>query len=235
MGKKYFQIFGIQRTSTTYTTKIVTVNTENTYVLTNKKHMPVDIEVYSKTTLEKRLETARKNKHENLCEHILELINDVCKSKVKIYPLVVIKNPYSWYQSISWWTKNNNKNFDIKDWYGRFNRLYSEWKELLENPHSVFGKGMVVGYENLLRSPSDFLFTLRNDYGIKLKNGIIIPKHMASQKKDCDRDKFFSEKRKQFYLQKGDFGLSKKLIKQITELVNWDLMKFYGYESKGGV
>ena len=44
--------------------------------------------------------------------------------------------------------------------------------------------------------------------------------------------KKFSNKRKSFYLADDNFGLDKKTIKKITDIIDWDTMGFYGYGRK---
>jgi len=236
MGIKYFQIFGIQRSSTTFLTRIVGDNSLDTFVSADSKHMEPKSYEFIKTNLKNSLTKDWLKKNEELKKKIRLRLHDIFTLGKPIHPIVIIKNPYSWFLSVERWDKLENrwKETNFKKWFMRFNKNYEAWKDLLENPRTPFGKGTFCTYENLLRAPHDFLYTLRNDFGMKLKDEIIIRDRMASAGSK-DPVKYFTEERKQFYLQDGDFGLSKKLIKQITGLVDWELMKFYGYKPKGGV
>ena len=234
MGKIYIQIFGIQRSSTTYATNLIHMNGKNVVVSTDNKHTePKDADVIEQR-LRKRLvnnEVYKTNKVHH--ERLSNLIKDLFELDRKMHPVVVIKNPYSWYQSISRWRLLHKDSFRMEVWYDRYNKFYRSWKKLLENPRKPYGKGMVIRYEDLLRSPSDFIYTLRDRFGVSLKGKIKTTDRMASVNSKFESEpKIFTEKRKQFYLQDGDFGLSNELINKITELIDWELMKFYGYKPK---
>ena len=234
MDKKYIQIFGIQRSGTTYTTNLIHMNGENVIVSTDNKHGNSKDVDFIEDQLRKRLENNEVYKTNKIFrERLLCKIRDLFELDKKMHPLIIIKNPYSWYQFISRWRLLHKNSFHMEVWYERYNKVYKSWKELLENPRKPYGKGMIVGYENLLRSPSDFIYTLRNNFGVKLKDEIKITDRIASINSKFESEpKIFTEERRQFYLQDGDFGLSKKLIKQITKLIDWELMEFYGYKSK---
>ena len=65
---------------------------------------------------------------------------------------------------------------------------------------------------------------------MKDKNLLTDRKFIIPKKVNSSDD--FTEKRRQFYLSDENFGLSKDALKQITDAVDWDLMKFYGYKPK---
>jgi LPS sulfotransferase NodH len=124
--------------------------------------------------------------------------------------------------------------FDLekaKKWFIRYNANYKIWKELFEGPRRPFGTGLIITYEDLLRDTVGFLNNLKNVFGLKLKTKMLISDRMASADIE-DKVKFFTEERKRFYLQNGNFSLPNEIVKTITELVDWDLMRFYGYRPK---
>ena len=234
MDRKYIHIFGIQRSGTTYTTNLIHMNTENVVVSTDNKHKEPKDADFIEESLRKRLinnEVCRTNPV--IHERLSNLIKDLFELNKKMHPLVVIKNPYSWYQSISRWRLLRKDSFRMEVWYDRYNKLYKKCKKLLENPRKPYGKGMVVRYEDLLRSPKNFIYTLRDDFGMKLKDKIKDSDRMASVNSKFESEPtVFTEERRRFYLQNGDFGLPKELINKITELIGWELMKFYEYYPK---
>jgi len=221
----YIKIFGIQRTSTTYTVRLVKTNTNNCHVFNNElghKHSVAKKEVGVKKWLDKRADDLGKDGPKY--KKVVAVKDDLFVNGKKVHPLIVIKNPYSWYKSISRWAPPTyNKDFDIETWYNRYNHLYTKWKELLENPHSPFGSGRVVNYEETLKDPNELILYTRDNYNTKLKDKLDIPNKVASSST-------FDEKRRDFYLREDNFGLSDELTEKITSLVDWDLMEFYNYK-----
>jgi hypothetical protein len=234
VDKILIQIFGVQRSGTTYTSNLINMNYKNVMVYADGKHRMVLSAERIRDNLDKRIAKNKESEgNDNLLKRLIYTKKMLFELNKKIYPVVVIKNPYSWYLSISRWTQLYGNKFEVGVWYERFNRMYKDWKKLLENPHKPFGKGIINTYEDLLRNKDDFIYTLIDKCGLKLKGKIHDTDRIASVRRDAKNElKFFTEERRQFYLQDGDFGLSKKLIKQITKLVDWELMEFYGYKPK---
>ena len=234
MKTKYIQIYGIQRAATTFTTRTIAENFEGIHVSADGKHMPPATYKFLEDGLRDRLTKDWLKKSPKIEKIMIKKVEDIFDLGKVMHPIIAIKNPYSWFLSIKRWEKVNKKAFNDKvivQWYNRFNNHYKTWKELLEGPRKPFGKGVVSQYENLLRNSKTHLLTLGNELGLKLKDELKISDRMASAGKKDDV-KFFNEERRKFYLQKGDFGLSKKEIDTITSLVDWNLMRFYGYEPK---
>lgn len=140
--------------------------------------------------------------------------------KDNIHPIIIIKNPYSWYQSIKNYRKK--KPFDFKREFKRYNKLYSLYKDLYENGHDVYTEAYILKYEDLLKNPKKELIKIVNALGGELKSNFINPTKVNMSKK-------FTKDRKNFYLDGGNFGLPSNIIKDITEIIDWQLMKFYGY------
>jgi len=229
---KYIQIYGIQRAATTFTTRTIAENFENVNVSADGKHMLPATYEFLEDSLRDRLTKDWLKKNKKIEAILKTKVKDIFELGKIMHPVIAIKNPYSWFLSVQRWEKINQKDFNDKtiiQWYNRFNDHYKAWKELLEGARRPFGRGVVSKYEDLLHNPQVYLRTISNELGLKLKKEINISDRMASAGKKDDV-KFFDEERRKFYLQKGDFGLSKKEIDTITNLVDWNLMKFYGYE-----
>jgi len=222
---KYLKIYGIQRASTTYIIDLMRQNSSNSVVWINQIGHKHDIARDAKWVRNWFDEQLNKlDKDTPGYNETLNTIKDLFELGEKVHPLVVIKNPYSWYKSIlRWATPTYKRPFDIEQWYNTYNNLYRNWKELLENPHEPFDSGRLVIYEEVLKNPVELLYYVRDNYGVELKDKITIPGKVRQSAN-------FTEDRKRFYLQDGNFGLSNKLIKEITRLVDWELMKFYNYK-----
>lgn len=206
----YVKVFGVPRTSTTFLESLLIRNLKVGSYVTHygNKHLQA-------FTLEEMHEWAKERPL--ITERFSHVLEDV------IHPLIVIKNPYSWYQSIKRFRKGNFKiGFD----YRKYNESYREWKKLLDNPWKPFGKGFVMRYEDTLRNAEAVLTNISKQTGIPMKGKVFTIPTKVSQSDE------FTEERKKFYLSNGNFGLSNELIKQITKAVDWNLMKFYGYEPK---
>ena len=81
-------------------------------------------------------------------------------------------------------------------------------------------------YEDTLRNTEAVITNISKQTGIPMKGKIFTIPTKVSQSDE------FTEKRRKFYLSNGNFGLSNELIKQITDVVDWKLMEFYGYKPK---
>ena len=205
----YVKVFGVPRTSTTFLESLIIRNLKiGSYTVHfGNKHLRA-------FTLEEMREWAKdRDVVRERFSHMLE---------GTIHPLIVIKNPYSWYQSIKRFRKAN---FRIDVEYGKYNESYRGWKKLLENPWPPFGKGFIMRYEDTLRNTEAVITNISKKTGIPMKNTFTVPTKVSQSDE-------FTEERRKFYLSNGNFGLSNDLINQITKVVDWYLMKFYGYKPK---
>jgi hypothetical protein len=162
---------------------------------------------------------AKPNRHQ-----FSTILNNI-KNGNMIYPCIIIKNPYSWYQSIKKWS---GAKFKLEKTYKRYNELYTSYKHLYEEGYKVnklYNKGIVVRYEDVLEDPQKVISEIADSFGLESKGGFTIPNKVPQSDK-------FGEDRKKFYLSGGIFDLSKELADKITELVDWELMKFYGYKPR---
>jgi len=208
----YVKVYGVPRTSTTFLESLIIRNLEvGAYTVHfGNKHLKA-------FTLEEMKEWAdTRALVMKSFGHMLEGI---------IHPLIVIKNPYSWYQSIKKF-RSAQPMFRLDVEYARYNESYRDWKTLLDNPWPPFGKGFIMRYEDTLRDTKSVITNISKQTGIPMKNTIFTIPIKVSQSDE------FTEKRRKFYLSDGNFGLSNDIIKQITKVVDWDLMKFYGYKPK---
>jgi hypothetical protein len=216
----YIKIFGRQRTGTTFFRALCTQNFNGVRVFNNQfgwKHgLPLD-EKKLKEWVNRYKPYKRKFKlHTSSLEDIL------CGNKM--YPFVIIKNPYSWYWSIRKWVGDN---VNVKKQYTIYNNRYRVYKELCEGRlyPEVYYPGTIMKYEDLIDHPSRVLKNISKQTGCGLNQKIKIPIQVEQSSR-------FTEERRQFYLSSGTFGLSKKIIDEVNGLVDWDLMRYYGYERR---
>ena len=140
--------------------------------------------------------------------------------------VVIIKNPYSWFKSIRWWTKESWSWSDTrweKEWpilFERFNNFYAFHKNLCGSENNMH----VVRYEDLLREPDLEFNTLIQNLGFnKTTEKIVLPKKVNDSES-------FTDKKRRHYLAGGAFGLENSQIKIINKNLDWSVMSFYGYE-----
>jgi hypothetical protein len=213
---KYAKVFGVPRTGTTFVETILALNFDFGVYLNhygNKHHEPLTLQEMRGWIEERQW----------IKDKYLSVLDGV------IHPFVVIKNPYSWEQSIKRFSNNPNLNMEVE--YGNYNYKYREWKKLLENPHKPFGKGFIIRYEDVLVDAENIFTNIAEETGLKMKDrGLIATGEFIVPTKVNSSDEF-TDKRRRFYLSK-DFGLSDEMVEKITRLVDWELMEFYGYERK---
>jgi len=202
-----FKIFGVHRTGTNYLQALLDANIifpPETEILQDKgwKHEAIP-RMYSKLNIE-----------------------------TKNTAIVIIKNPYMWYPSAKYWIEAPHKDslepiwgdgsieFIYKNYY---NRVYAEHKEFLEGnfENTVYTSGILVCYEDLIRDAKSEVCRVANLLGVAVhpdfKDFSIVP---------CSVE--FSEERRQYYLNQIP-NLDNEVRDKITDVVDWELMKFYGY------
>jgi len=213
---KYIKIYGDRRTGTNFLQQLCRQNFENITVFDNQfgwKHgFPLDKDKMSNWVVEN---PKRKSNYGKIFKKILE-------GDHKLYPCIIIKNPYSWYSSIKNYIGNK---FNMDRSYTRYNSIYRSYKKLYEGKHdnNIYGKSVIIKYEDLLSDTNRKITEIANFFKITIKKSIVIPRLVPMSGK-------FTNKKKEFYLSGGTFGLSDKLVQEINDLVDWELMKFYGYK-----
>lgn len=145
--------------------------------------------------------------------------------------VIIIKNPYTWYTSITDYLKDTgHRNYDGLGGYSpeivfkRYNSLYEDHRSFLlgNNKDTYFNDGILVRYEDLILSPQTEIKQIAEKFGASLRDEFkdlaIVP--MSTK---------FTEARRSYYLaQKPTYSQS-----IVDEFVDWELMKFYGYNKIG--
>lgn len=212
----------MQRTCTTFMRSMCQKNLEGVKLFTNefgsKHNVPRDEEWLKKWMVSKYKNNPRKIKRHK--DKLQEMLNGNF-----MYSIIVIKNPYSWYYSIKAF---RGAGFNFKKEYKKYNRLYGVYKDFhLSNKKkygNFYSKSYIVKYENLLRDPNVIMKSIADKFELKLLHlPVILPIKVEQSVK-------FTDKRKKFYLSAGSFGLNKKQIDTINNILDWELMEFYGYK-----
>jgi len=142
--------------------------------------------------------------------------------------IIIIKNPYSWYLSIKRYIEKKGDGtrklpFDKEFQY--YNMLYYKLKEFHDDPGAIagyFNRATTVRYEDLLADTPGTLRKIADKFGIQMLDSI-------KTRNKINMSGPFNQARKDFYLGDGSFGLQQNIIDDINNIVDWDLMDFYGY------
>jgi len=198
-----YKIFGAMRTGTNFLMNLLRMNVK-------------DVEVHENTWGSKHDVPATKGKMEMWSKgnHFQRLEKDM-----DVRPTIVIKNPYSWFQSILRWSNRQGWTWDFQKMYNRYQLLYFSYRDLLELGHDLYGPAIFFRYEDLLMDPKGQLERL----DVPIKEAITLPYkvHLSDQ---------FTDQRKFFYLSNGPFGLNEPKATAIDNIMDWRLMEYYGYK-----
>jgi len=200
---KYIKLFGIQRTGTNFIQQLCQNNMIDISTFDNRfgwKHaLP-------------KTQDGLQTKYPRV---------DIASFKKKIHPVIMIKNPYSWHQSIRRWT---NKKYDFDKLYERYNSLYKKYKYFHLNDKEFWADSMIIKYEDLLAEPKKIVGNVASLVGCEMKDKFLVLDKVPHNKP-------FNKNRKAFYLGDEKFGLSAAMIKRITVAIDWDTIQYYGYNS----
>ena len=205
-----FKVFGVQRTGTTYMRELLKQNF-GVIVLTNElgwKHgMPVEPwQQLVKDAIERKYTVEQ-----------LELVANGIKNG--IHAVIMIKSPYTWVCSIEKWARNAWKKEDLSTWTAKkyvdlYNGRYSGYLSFYAGLY-CYKTVTVVRYEDLLRNFGEQMSRISQATGLHLKQVVNINKVQQSD--------HFTEEKRQYYLKPRG-------RKDVTDAVNWEVIKKYGYE-----
>ena len=142
--------------------------------------------------------------------------------------VLTIKNPYMWANSIGGW-KPAYKAYRIDNWFPKqhminYNNFYYSYKKLLEGgcEGCSFDDIILVRYEDMLENEERELNRISLKFKTPCENNLRSPEKVPFSKS-------FSKEKRQYYLeQRPPYG--RRVIKKVNEFLNWDIMRFYGYE-----
>ena len=218
---KYIKVFGIQRTCTTFMRELCKRNLNDVIVYTNEfgsKHQaPRKLDGFKGWVVQKAMGDEKKYKD------IMRIVKDMRKGNY-LNSIIVIKNPYSWYQSAKRWYRDK---FIFEKLYKRYNRLYTVYRDFHLDKSgfdNLYGDSCVVRYEDVLKNVDKVMAHVSKSLNIEVAHRpVVLPNQVPQSKR-------FSKTKKKFYLGNGRFGLDQSTINTINNILDWDLMEFYGYK-----
>jgi len=210
------KLFGVERAGVSFIKRLLEQNDQNVVVLEKElgricDRPPKDVHSWSK------------NNPKLFTQDVNRLLLSLRRGE-KLHPIIVIKNPYSWYKSIARYRSKRfiNMEKEIKI----YNEVYGFWAEFLsnsENETGIYGKGVVVRYESVLKDEEKFLKALFRFLNIPIQKELNITKELEYNYK-------FTEKMRAFYLSGGPYKIDTDMIDRITRLINWEVINgFYDY------
>lgn len=202
----YIKVLGMQRTGTNYFEQLIKLNIDAKPAFGNKwgwKHAHAYRDI---------VEWCRFNPHDPPDEPVKAVI--------------MIKNPYTWYTSIKKWFDIHNLDSSVEAVFNRYNHLYTEHKHLLNKYfyNTVFDQSILVRYEDYLLDEEQEIKRVAHTFGAELSLPLKKPTTVANSPKP------FTTAIKDYYIKQIPRYISDtKLLKQVTQAVDWDLMKYYNY------
>jgi len=187
------KIFGLQRTGTNYLQELCKKNFPDKITIVHDfgwKHGPI-----AYTPLHWVEESARKKAEDK-----------------EIDCLVIIKNPYTWIESIKkWWPKEYGYELSIEEYIEVYNVRYSSYLYYLrhEKPVIFYRRVQLIRYEDLLTNLHGTMNTIYPTEKVRDVNNVPL-----SAK--------FTKERKVHYL-------SPKPNDRVTKAVDWEIIKSFGY------
>ena len=145
--------------------------------------------------------------------------------------VILIKNPYTWYKSIRRWTRGTEKfsfdgfgGRDPEHFFKQYNSLYADHKKLLigEKRDTVYEHSALIRYEDLILNPRKEIYKFAVKFNLTIEGKF-------SDTNRAVQSRVFTESMRTYYLaQKPDY--SADIVERVNEAVDWELMRFYGYE-----
>lgn len=212
---KCVKIFGTEVSGTKFLIDLLRLNTSGARVLNHEmgyKHgIPLDIkEIQQWFKTEKRPD-----------QELVRMIRALGQNKLHPYPVIIIKNPYLWYKSMS--NHRGKKNFNFDREFEIYNSSYNIYRDLIENNQERYGalyaKGLYIKYEDVLRHPSSEISKISKHCGLQMKldKDFVIPEHINAREK-------------RFYLEGPPWKINEIKLINVQTRVDWNLMKYYGYD-----
>lgn len=212
---KCIKIFGAEVSGTKFLIDLLKLNTTGARILDHEmgyKHgIPLTIEeIQSWFKTEKRPD-----------QELVRMMRDIGKGKLRLCPIIIIKNPYLWYKDVS--NYRGKKNFDFDREYQIYNSSYNIYRDIIENNQERYGglytKGLFVKYEYLLKYPAAEINRISILCGLRmsLTKNFVIPGHTNKRKKEFD-------------LKGAPWKLNEIQLNDVKTRVDWNLVDYYGYE-----
>jgi len=154
--------------------------------------------------------------------YLVRFIRKIIKEGIKLTPVVITKNPYTWYYSIHRYRRLRQIDWDRE--FEAYNLYYSIFKRILTNyrDYDIYTIGEFLQYEEFIENPEAALDKISHVLRVRRKKKLNISKEMDTGYRFLERDR-------RFYLSEGPWSLSPTYMKKITDRINWEVMSFFGY------
>jgi hypothetical protein len=209
MSKDKVKIFGIERSGTNYIEALLRENVKGLKIYVNCfgwKHgyiQPVD-----KWYMDEG--------------NVIKEYSKAFKTTDKLDYIMIIKNPYSWHNSIKkWHYQNTQEAFDLDRWFNKYRKLYLHYINHAEKRHKFWRYGTFLRYEDLLKAPKKKTTSVCKFYGWDMRSSFKNPQKVYMSPA-------FSKERKEYYLS-NEFGLKPEEIQRINDLLGNKIFEYFNY------
>jgi len=212
---KCIKVFGTEVSGTKFLIDLLKLNTVGARILDHEmgyRHgIPMNVEeIQHWFKTEKRPD-----------QDLVRVMRSLGKGELSICPVIVIKNPYLWYITLS--NYRGKKNFSFDREYEIYNSSYNIYKNLIENNmewyEGLYSNGLYIRYEDLLKNPQAEISRISTqcDLRMNLDKDFVIPDHI-------------NDREKKFYLAGAPWKLNEPQLVNVQTRVDWKLMGYYRYE-----
>lgn len=212
---KCIKVFGTEVSGTKFLIDLLRLNVSGARILNHEmgyKHgIPLNVkEIQQWFKTEKRPD-----------QELVRMMRAIGRDELHPFPVIIIKNPYLWYKMLSNYRGGKNFNFDRE--FEIYNSAYNVYKDLIENNQERYGglysKGLYIKYEDVLKQPAAEISKISTHCGLRmnLDKDFVVPEHI-------------NEREKKFYLAGPAWKIDEIKLINIQTRVDWNLMKYYGYE-----
>ena len=217
--KYYIKPFGVERSGANFAGELIKQNFNNRRVIVLNEALgnTYGAPILHKDDIKKWLKSCFKP-----TPQIVRVCKGLYNGDIKLTPLIIIKNPYSWSRSIYRWRRTRYLDYEYE--FDIYNVSYKIYHAIITYPEEfdLYTKGFVFKYEDIIKNYSGWINIIASLLGINHNRKLKVPEYNLAYK--------FTDKDKKYYLDGEPFGLSEIEINNITKLVNWELIcNYYGY------
>jgi hypothetical protein len=216
---KYIKMFGTERSGLGFLAELLRLNARDITIVTDG----LGLRYKPPLALGGMKQFLRDNKF-HIVKDTARIVRLLENKKDDLIPIVVIKNPYTWYKSISRFRPGHSVNLDKE--FQIYNELYKSCiNKLHDNKLSGYGLPIFIKYETLLDNSNlmDILKLISQLYDVKFKEDIEIPIEIEPTYP-------FTEFKRTFYLSGGPYKLDTGTMNRITLAVDWETIhSFFSY------
>ena len=219
--KYYIKPFGVERSGANFAAELIKQNFDPRHVMILNDALGA---THAAPILQKAdIKSWLKSSHRPTPQ-IVRVCRELCDGRIKLIPLVIIKNPYSWSRSIYRWRRTRYLDYEYE--FDLYNVSYKIYHALLTCPEEFefYTRGFAFKYEDIIRNKKHWIKAISSLLGVDHNKEFRAPEYNLAYK--------FTEKDRKYYLEGEPFGLSEVEINRVTKLVDWELIcGYYGYKA----